>query len=652
MYKNFTLIIIIIILFSSCYKYPDLEEYDYDSFRRVVGAEGGTINFLANYENDSIQDILIQLDIPEGALDSVVVFNMYKTGNYELATEMDNGLAKVGTEFIYFVPFYESQGYHEHDQIDVSYHLSIEFNQPVSVTYNYLIGLDNFDGNSIDNVKLYYEYYKATNNSFQLYRIKIPKTDEWGQENNIRINWNSQGYPVGYNTTDINYIITGSWSQANVWGSELRSLENWEQVTDIDLNGTDGTVSFQINNTDYMYVLAKKTQLELSELPNKVRNFLANNYPDVFVSRAAFNSGDIEVYLSNGVLVVFDKKGNVLRIERNDIDYSEIPDEIDKVKIYELIQTIYPNETIKIINYIQYGFVDPDYYLQIIMSSEITGIFNQHGELMGMYHYGIDIDQIPEDINEYVSTNHEGTNIINVSFDSMDGLDKYIIYLSDNTKIYFKINGEWVVTLYNNVPLTDLPEGIQTKLDTDFPNISVAYSVKVVDASGESYRIILLNATQIIFDTDATVTEMVRYYLDESELPQAITTAIEAKYSEIPISEINYYFNSDEEIYDIYFIGNLNIEFTIDGAISYLYGTKSSLLATVVQNYLNINYPNDIVQEYEMFVDDEIYNQKVLYVLLKSGTYVIFDENGNFIENYFSLNKLEKHKKDYKISDF
>ncbi len=648
MYRNTIFIIVIVIFFSSCYKYPDSEYYDYETFNRVMGPEGGIINFFENYENDSIKDVVIKLEIPEGALDSFVVFNMYKTGNYEIATELDNGFAKIGTEFVYFVPFYKSQGYHEHDQIDVSYHLSIDFNEPVKVTYNYLVGQEDFNTNNIDDIKLYYEYYKATNNSFKLYRIKIPKTDEWGQQNNIRINWNSQGYPVGYNQTDIEYIINGNWSQSNEWGSEIQSLENWEVVEDVEVNSTKGFVRFDINNTDYIYLLAKKTQIDTENLPNKVQTYLTTKYPNVAIYRAAINNGEIVVYMTNGYFIYFNKKGEMLRLMRQDINYSEIPSEIDKTAILYFLSTNYENENIKKISFIQYGSEFPDYFLKVTLSSEVTIIFNAVGEVIGTYDYGVDLATIPQVVFDYVAENHVGTNIINACFDSMDGANKYIIYLSDNTKLYFTPNGTWLLSLYYNIPMGDLPEGIKNYLETNFSDIDVAFSVRIVRQDSEEYQIALLNATQILFDQNAEITELYQMFFEEDDLPQEVKDVLAGNYSDLLVSEISYYYNSAyteiPKIYDIYFEGNFNIELEPDGNINYLYGTRFENLAQPVKNYLLANYAGNNIIEYEMFVDDSIYNQKMLYVLLQSGIYVVFDENGNFIEEFGGFKNNKRHK--------
>ncbi len=232
-------LLILFISFSSCYEYPELTDIQYEDYRRVIGPDGGTINFYANYENDSIEDILVRMEFPENALDSLVVFNMYEFNNDFVENDLENLDMYVNTQFLYFVPFYESEGYVAHDnEDDIGYHLSINFNSPVGITYN----LDN-----------YLEENETLPDNSTLYRIKIPSLDEWDE--NIWVNWNIQGYPDGYDNIDLIYLITGRWTGLSGWSNGDLSIDNWEEVDTYTYDNISKTITFNIENTDYMYVM-------------------------------------------------------------------------------------------------------------------------------------------------------------------------------------------------------------------------------------------------------------------------------------------------------------------------------------------------------------------------------------------------------------
>jgi len=240
--KYLILLIILILTISACYQYPELDDIQYEDYRRIIGPEGGIINFYKNYENDSIKDVLVKMEFPEDALDDFIVFNMYEFFDEPTHHELDNMSLEQYSYFLYFVPFYESDGYNEHSQGDTNQHISINFNLPVTVTYNFSK----------------YEYYVEEINNIdiaKLYRIKIPAENEW-EMNNVWIRWNLQGYPDGYSDIDLIYLITGKWTESISWGTGELSLSNWEEVTEYTYNNIDQTVVFDINNTDYMYVMA------------------------------------------------------------------------------------------------------------------------------------------------------------------------------------------------------------------------------------------------------------------------------------------------------------------------------------------------------------------------------------------------------------
>jgi len=232
------------IIITGCYYYPEFDDISYNEYRRVIGHEGGVINFYRNYENDSLKDIAVKMEFPENAVDSLIVFNMYEF--FDEVTYYDliyNLYTEQFSDFLYFVPFYESEGYKEviNDSTDfydiVQKHTSINFNVPVTVTY-------------------YNSFYENIPDSAKLYRIKIPGENEWGEENNVWVKYNYQGYPDGYDDIDLIYLINGRWSETIYWGEGELSLVNWEEVF-FTFNTTDQTVTFEISNTDYMYVMAQ-----------------------------------------------------------------------------------------------------------------------------------------------------------------------------------------------------------------------------------------------------------------------------------------------------------------------------------------------------------------------------------------------------------
>ena len=242
--KNIIIVTFLITLFFGCYRYPEFDDISYNEYRRVIGPEGGTINFYRNYEDDSIKDIVVKMEFPENAVDSLIVFNMYEFYDHVTENELYIDLnTEQFSNFLYFLPFYESEGYKAvlTDSTDINSivqkHTSINFSTPVSVTY-----YPDFCENIPDNAKLY--------------KIKIPAENEWGEEDNVWVKYNYQGYPDGYDDIDLIYLINGKWTENIAWGTGNISLYNWEEVANYSFDLSNQSVTFEINNTDNMYIIA------------------------------------------------------------------------------------------------------------------------------------------------------------------------------------------------------------------------------------------------------------------------------------------------------------------------------------------------------------------------------------------------------------
>ncbi len=230
------LLIGLLILNLGCYQYPELDDLSYSEYRRIIGPEGGIINFYQNYENDSIKNLLVKMEFPENAIDSFTVFNMYQFYDLNLENDLYNLSLIQQTPFLYFVPFSESYGYNEQNSTSPDYHLSLIYNAPVTVSY---FIAPNF-----------------INTSSKLYRIKIPAKDEWADDN-IWVKWNYQGYPDGYDDTDLSFIINGKWTSDYPRGTGPLSLDNWEEVLIFTYDSTAGSITFKTDKTDYLYVVGE-----------------------------------------------------------------------------------------------------------------------------------------------------------------------------------------------------------------------------------------------------------------------------------------------------------------------------------------------------------------------------------------------------------
>jgi len=588
--KNILLISgFILLLFQGCYKEPDFTNFDYETYNRVVGPDGGRIDFYGNYADDNSNNVLISLDVPQGALDSMMVFNMYQFEDYELVLQMKNGYAEIGSKFLYFVPFYESDGYHERGQLDLSYHLSLDFNSPIAVTYNFLADGGGLSAETWQEAELYHDHYKKTNRSYRLYRIKIPKLDEWGEGDNIYVNWNNQGYPEGYDRTDLYYIISGIWSPLSEWGKGYLSLENWEPVSDFNLDTENSSVTFEIPNTDYLYLICRIIYIKAEDVPIKIINLVQQLYPALEVERASFADDKFTVILSDNSYANFSKNGDFLYLTNDNISKSDLP-----LAAQAYVNINFVDDPIKKVTLKQAETWET---YEILLRSGIKLFFDGMGNLTGTFQYGLDPSELPANALSFIQENYPGALITNVTFNKENlNAPEYIVYLSSDAKVYFGGDGSWSETIYYRFDEDQLPDGIIEYFASNYPNTDFSeINYTQSQESGNNYEIYLVDNKWFSFNDDGVLTDVEFENIEESELPTAISSFINTHFANKEITQIAYYSydQGNDEGYDIYFDDKLNIEFDPSGNITALYGDNISHLPVPARTYVQNNYPNE-----------------------------------------------------------
>ncbi|MDF1547238.1 MAG: PepSY-like domain-containing protein [Bacteroidales bacterium] len=635
--KHLTYIFFFVLLFfQSCYKEPVFTDFQYETYNRIVGPEGGTINFYGNYENDTKNTILVSMNVPAGALDSMLVFNMYQYEDYELVLQMTDGFAKIGSKFMYFVPFYESEGYNERGQLDLSYHLSINFNEPISVTYHFLADAKELSVENWQEAELYHDNYKLTNQSYQLFRIKIPKLDEWGEYNNIFVNWNRQGYPDGYDRTDLSYIVSGLWSQLNDYGTGTQNLENWELVDNFELNTTDNYVTFNIYSTDYIYVLAQIIYLEPAEVPLKIQSSIEKKYPLLKILRAAFDGESYQVYLSDNSYASYTKNGDFIKLINDRLSYSDLP-----ALALDYINANYPNTQVKKVILTE---SENSKKYETLLSSGIKLFFDESGYLTGSFQYGFDPSDLPTEALNYLSQNHISEVITNVTFNNEELYNpQYIVYLSSDAKVYFDAGGFWNKTLYYRIKKDQLPEKILSYFSENYPNTAFSGINHTIWPNGSSYAVSLVDSKWFQFDENSDLIGREFLAIDEKDLPPAISTYISTNFSTKHISKISFHsyaysseLNGPDEGYDIYFDDLLTLAFNPAGELQELYGNNKSHLPNNFRTFMASNYPNDTIAFCSFRIDGSFayfgYDQVLVRweMLFSDGGYLGLGENNLF----------------------
>jgi hypothetical protein len=566
----FLIIILISLVFYSCHKDFKFQDIDYKTYNRVVGPKGGIVNFYANYANDSKNGVFATLNIPAGAIDSMMVFNIYQFEDFELTSQMGDGFAKFGSKVLYFVPFYESDGYHARGQFELNYHLGVNFKQPVTVIYHPLVeDTSSIISQNWQQVELSNNYYKSTNKSYKVYRIKIPKLDQWGSANNIFVNWTYQGYPNGYDATDISYIVSGRWSSTYLWGTGPISMENWELVSDYTINAAQNTITFKIDNTDYFYVVAKDIYLKTSNVPFSIRNYINLNFlPDTAVARASYDQTNYKLYLSNNSVATFDNNQTFQYRLTDNLTNQQFPR-----TALSYIPKYYPGLQIKKLSSIQ-DTAGTKY--EALLSSGIKLDFNTNGGLIGLFQYNFNSANLPVQARTYIQTNFPKQIINNVTYDSTTTVN-YIAYLSSGLKVYFNGNGAWTETYNSNLTSDKLPANILSYFTANYPKGIFSQIDRTIFPKSDYIDIYLVDNKSFRFTYSGTLLQYKFQNLSENSLPPAITAyLVDPKHELLSqvITNINHIYSSPgvtvaagEDYYEIYFANMFFIKLSPSGVL-------------------------------------------------------------------------------------
>ncbi|MGA8853862.1 MAG: PepSY-like domain-containing protein [Christiangramia sp.] len=187
-----------------------------------------------------------------------------------------------------------------------------------------------------------------------------------------------------------------------------------------------------------------------SSLPQDILDYISTNYPGVTIREAEVEDNDnFEIYLSNGLELIFDANGNFLGIDEDgDDDFgdehlsvSEIPQ-----NILDFIQNNFPGVEIDEAEKENNG------NYEIELESDVELIFASNGDFLGQGedenedeadNEEVDPADLPQNILDYISANYPDNSIIEAEIED-DG--EYEITLNNGVELVFDANGNFLST--------------------------------------------------------------------------------------------------------------------------------------------------------------------------------------------------------------
>ncbi|QYA25863.1 hypothetical protein G3I01_10195 [Gramella sp. MT6] len=185
-----------------------------------------------------------------------------------------------------------------------------------------------------------------------------------------------------------------------------------------------------------------------SSLPQDILDYVTTNYPDATIREAEIeDNNNFEVYLSNGLELIFDEDGNFLGIDDdNDDDFgdehlsnSEIPQ-----NILDFIDQYFPGSEI------DEAEIENNGNYEIELEDDVELIFDSDGNFLGRGEDENEDDDDDEDINpadlpqnilDYISENYPDNSIIEAELED-DG--EYEVTLNNGVELEFDSEGNFL----------------------------------------------------------------------------------------------------------------------------------------------------------------------------------------------------------------
>ena len=200
-------------------------------------------------------------------------------------------------------------------------------------------------------------------------------------------------------------------------------------------------------NLDARFIKAD-VHINTSSLPQNILDYVSTNYPDVTIWKAEIeDNNNYEVYLSNGLELVFDSEGSFLGIdddENDDFGDEHIPVSDIPQNILDFINDNFPGAEIDEAEKENNG------NYEIELENDVELIFASNGDFLGLGEdeNGNEDDEdeinpadLPQNILDYISTNYPNNSIIEAEIKD-DG--EYEITLNNGVEIEFDAEGNFL----------------------------------------------------------------------------------------------------------------------------------------------------------------------------------------------------------------
>ena len=365
--------------------------------------------------------------------------------------------------------------------------------------------------------------------------------------------------------------------------------------------------------------LKSDNHIPTASLPQPILDYISTNYPDVMVVKAEQElNGNYEVYLENGLELIFNENGDFLGIDNDgDDNYGDStinPEDLPQA-ILDYIGANYPEDPIN------YAELENNGNYEIELLSGLYLIFDSNGAFLGEGvdddesndddydeddYQNIDPSKLPQSIHDYIAANYPEYSIIQAELEVNGNFE---VTLNNGVELYFDSDGNFISAEDENGEDENESDDENEESDNDDEG----------DDEDED------NDSTDDHDDDSDED----HYIDPSDLPQTILDYIATNYPDNGI--ISAEIKADGH-YEVTLDNGIELTFDADG--NFLEEDNSddesqyidpADLPQVILDYVTTHFPNETIIEAEIDSDGNY------EVSLSNGYELYFDKDGNFI---------------------
>ena len=386
--------------------------------------------------------------------------------------------------------------------------------------------------------------------------------------------------------------------------------------------------------------------IQPSKLPAAAQSFIETNFPGAqFVLVTVdkdFAETTYDVVLNNGVKLEFDAKGEWKEVEARP---SEVPANIIPNQIRTYVTEHYPETKIVKINRDPNDYeVDLSNGVELKFNSKTFAIIDIDTKSQAyVAETEANVNSLPGAAKAFIAQHFEGRTIVSVRVDRDDRRISYDVILSDGAKLEFDQAGEWkeVNTRTYAVPAAIIPVQIHDFVTARYPSVFI---IKI-DRDRTDYEIDLSNGVEIKFDLYFNVIKIENGHNNNNgnndnnhpgagQLPANAQAFIAQHFGHLSIVNVKVDRDDRRISYDVILSDGTKLEFDQAGewkeVNTHTYAVPAAIIPVQIHSFVTARYPGAYI--FQIDRDSRDYE-----IDLSNGVEIKFDL-------YFNVIKIENDR--------